>query len=84
MKTSGWADVATKSDLHRLAERVDARFELLDARFDAVDARFETTKQELIAIFRGELISQTRTIIFALVGTVISLGALALGVSGTF
>jgi hypothetical protein len=42
----GWADVATKEDLHQLEARLDtrmgARFDRLDARFGMVDGRFDT------------------------------------------
>lgn len=73
----GWADVATKRDLDHLAERLEARF---GARFDAVDAKFETQEHKLMAAFHAEMIVHTRTMIFALVGTVISMGALAFAV----
>ena len=93
----GWADVATKRDLDHLAERLearfDARFDALDARngllqndinarFDAVDAKFEAQEHKLMAAFRREMIAQTRTMIFALVGTIVSLVALVFAVIG--
>ncbi|MEX2626594.1 MAG: hypothetical protein WD225_06900 [Ilumatobacteraceae bacterium] len=37
----GWADVATKHDLHALGERIDLRFEQVDLQFEQVDRRFE-------------------------------------------
>ncbi len=72
---------------------IDARFDAVDARFDAVDARFdalevriddriEACEQRLLAAFRGELVAavvgQTRTTIFAMAGTVVSVGGLVL------
>jgi hypothetical protein len=42
----GWADVATKEDLHqleaRLETRMGARFDRVDARFGMVDGRFDS------------------------------------------
>lgn len=64
----GWADVATKRDLEHLAERVDSRFESME--------------NKLMAVFRGEIIAQTRTMIFALVATVVALAGLAFAMSG--
>jgi hypothetical protein len=81
MPPVGWADVATKRDLDALEERMNLRFEI-------VDQRFETMKHELLAAFRGELLAQTnvitaqtRTLLIANVGTVLSLAALAFGVA---
>ncbi len=63
----GWADVATKHDLDELERRIDLRFEM--------------TEQRMLAAFRGELVSaittQTRTMIFTMAGTVVSLAAVA-------
>jgi hypothetical protein len=63
MPPVGWADVATKRDL---------------------DLRLEATEQKLLAGFRGELLAQsnfisgqTKTLIVANVGTVLSMAALA-------
>ena len=91
----GWADVATKRDLDALEERmnlrfdlVDQRFDLVDQRFEALDQRFETSEHKLLAAFRGELLVQSnvitgqmRTLVIANVGSVVSIAALAFGVS---
>lgn len=72
----------------RLEERFDQRFELVDQRFEALeerfDQRFETSEHKLIAAFRGELLAQsnligaqTRTLVMANIGTVLSMAALA-------
>lgn len=66
--------------------RSDARFDAVDARFDALlgglGDRFEASEQRLMAAFRGELLAaisaQTRTVVLGLVGTVVSVGGLAL------
>ena len=76
----GWAaDVATRRDLDALEERMNLRFEMVDQRFEALE-------HKLLAAFRGELLAQsnvisaqTRTLIIANVGTVLSIAALAFG-----
>ncbi len=93
---TGWADVAVKRDLDALEERLNLRFaavdERLDLRFAAVDERFRTlelridlTEQRLLAAFRGELnaavTSQTRTMLYTMAGTVVSLGGMALALA---
>ncbi len=81
MPPVGWADVATKRDLDGLEERMNLRFEAME--------------HKLLAAFRGELLgqanlitaqsqlitAQTRTLLIANVGTVVSLAALAFGVA---
>jgi hypothetical protein len=62
----GWADVATKRDLDQLAA----------ATKRDLDLRLEATKHELIATFRQEFVRQTRTMIFAVIGAVASVGGL--------
>jgi hypothetical protein len=63
----GWADVATKRDLDALRDQLEGH---------------------LLAAFRGELLAQSnainakmRTLIFANIGTVLSMAALAFGVA---
>jgi hypothetical protein len=70
----GWADIATKRDLGAVEERMNLRFEALEHR--------------LLAAFRGELLAQsniitaqTRTLLVANVGTIVSLAALAFGIA---
>ena len=57
-----WHELATKTDLATLEERMDARFEVVDARFEVVDVRLEALRTELgakidtgLAEVRGEL-----------------------------
>ena len=69
-------------DLNQIVERLEDLEWKFVARFDAVDIRQESLRYELMASIRGEMISQTRTIIFALVGTVVSLVALVFAVIG--
>ncbi|MBW3604876.1 MAG: hypothetical protein KY460_08195, partial [Actinobacteria bacterium] len=68
---------------------VDARFDEMDARFtrfeerldDRIDTRIETAEHRIIAAMRGEFIAavaqQTRTMIFALIGSIASISMLA-------
>jgi hypothetical protein len=79
MPPVGWADVATKRDLDALEERMNLRFELVDQRFEALE-------HKLLAAFRGELLAQsnvitaqTRTLVLANLGAVLSMAALAFG-----
>jgi len=58
----GWADVATRHDLTELEQRFDLKL--------------ESTKHELIATFRQEFMRQTRTMIYAVIGAVASVGGL--------
>lgn len=60
----GWGDVATKRDLDQLAV--------------ATKRDLDHLKMELTANFRGELIAQTRTMIFAMTGAVMTAVGLAL------
>lgn len=65
---------------------MDARFDAfeqrMDDRFAMVDQQFDTLRNELLAAFRGELVSavalQTRTIVFSVVGAFTALGGLAM------
>ena len=83
MPPVGWADVTTKRDLDALEERMNLRFELVDHGFDG-------SEQRLLAAFRGELLAavtaqshvisgQTRTMVMANLGAVMSVAALAFG-----
>lgn len=89
---SGWGDVVTRDylDLAIQAQdaRLEARFAQIDARFAQIDARLDqlhtkvdAVRHELLAATRGELLAalaqQTRQMIFAMIGTVLSLAALA-------
>jgi hypothetical protein len=81
MPPVGWADVATKRDLDALEQRMDLRFEAMDHKFGAMDHKLEALKHELLATFRGELLTtvtaQTRTLVLANLGAVLSTAALA-------
>ena len=93
MPPVGWADVATKRDLDALEQRMGLRFELvdqrfaaLDERFGALDQRFDASEQRLLAAFRSELLAQsnaitaqTRTMVMANLGALLSMAALAFG-----
>ncbi len=88
----GWADVATKHDLAGLEGRMDVRFtgfeQRLDLRFTRIDERFAGLEQQmdesirawasdLRAGFEHELRAQTMTMMFGLVGVVLTMAALA-------
>ncbi|MEX2621680.1 MAG: hypothetical protein WD250_15805 [Egibacteraceae bacterium] len=78
----GWADVATKHDLHQLEERLDIRIdalgERLDAPIDALDERFgarlETVEHRVMARMDQQLAAQARVMAlqtWAILGTVL-------------
>jgi hypothetical protein len=50
----GWADVATKHDLHELEDRLTNRFEprfgMIDQRFEAIEKRFDRLDQRFDAM----------------------------------
>ena len=79
MPPVGWADVATNRDLDALA-----------LRFEVTDQRIEASEHKVLAAFRGELLAavtaqsnvisaQTRTLVMANVGAVLSVAVLAFG-----
>jgi hypothetical protein len=84
----GWADVATKHDLAGLEERfdrVDDRFTAFEERFTThisaavsdLRATFEREMRLQTITFGQEVRSQTNTTLFALVGVVLTMAALA-------
>jgi hypothetical protein len=90
------SDLATTADLERLERKMDHRFELVDQRFAQMgdrftwlqrelEARIDGTRDELLAAFRGELVTavagQTRAMLVAVVTTVAAVGGLALAMT---
>ena len=84
----GWADVATRHDLAALEQRLGLRFARVEERFNAMDSHFRAAMSDLRATFEHELRSQsnsfghelrsqTTTMVFALVGVVLTMAALA-------
>lgn len=70
----GWADVARRRDLNELEARVDTRFDLFEQKLD-------TLRNELLAAFRGELVTavalQTRMVLWGVFGAVAIMASLA-------
>ena len=81
----GWADVATKRDLDVLAavtrHDIDAFVEINRAEHETLSERsrleHEALEHRLLATFRAELLHQSRTMIFAMLTAMISLGGIA-------
>ena len=77
----GWADVATKHDLAGLEERITERFNGMDHRISwamsDLRATFEPEMRAQTITFGQEVRSQSTTTVFALVGVVLTLAALA-------
>ena len=65
----GWADVVTKRNLDALEYRIDARFDTFTAELHGEIGRLE-------ARLLGQMISQTRTMIIALVTVVLAVASL--------
>src|SRR5438093_9696696 len=65
----GWADVATKRDLDALAvatkRDLEAFREANRLEHELLKQSIETSKHEVVAAVRGEMIHQTRTMVFA-------------------
>ena len=78
-----------RGELHHridlLEERLDGRFGRIDERFEAVHSAIGQAKNEVLAAYRGEITAavsgQTRAIIFTMIGTVLSLGGLAIALA---
>lgn len=55
----GWADVATKEDLHQLETRLDTRIDALESRLsgriDVLGEKIETTEHRLLAEMHSTL-----------------------------
>jgi hypothetical protein len=71
-------------------EAVDQRFQAVEQRFDGLDQRFEASENRLLAAFRGELLAavttqsnliaaQTKTLVMANLGAVLSVAAVVFG-----
>jgi hypothetical protein len=71
----GWADVATKRDLDLGLQQMLQR----------MDLRFDACEHKIMAALKDEITAQTRTVVFAVLGTVLgstSLSILATRVAG--
>ena len=70
----GWADVATKQDLHNLQMATKQDLRILETRMEAMEHR-------LLATVRAEMNTQTRTMIHAMIfstsAAVVTVGGLA-------
>jgi hypothetical protein len=86
----GWADVATKDDLHQLEARlvarfdgrfaqIDGRFAQIDGRFAQIDLRFAEFESRFEARLERALREQTRTLVLGLVGAMATMTSLCLG-----
>lgn len=56
MPPIGWSDVARKSDIDRLEQRlnhVDQRFEQIDQRFEQIDKRFDQVDKRFAGLVGG-------------------------------
>lgn len=69
----------------RLDSRIDGLEQHMDDRFALADSALQGVKHELLAAFRGELVAavttQTRTILWALLGAFVGVAGLALALA---
>jgi hypothetical protein len=67
--------------IDRRFDGIDHRFELVDQRFDAVNLELDVLRNELLAAFRGELVTavagQTRAVVIATATATFGIGGLA-------
>ena len=63
----------------RLDQKIELTGELLEARLDGLGQRIENTKHEVIAVVRGELNNQFRSMLFGFVGLRATIGAFVIG-----
>lgn len=70
----GWADVATKHDLEQLGVHLE--------QFGGhLEKEIQSSTHALTASFRGELVALQRHMVFAVMGLMVSMSALAFGVA---
>ncbi|MDP8970205.1 MAG: hypothetical protein M3N52_06880 [Actinomycetota bacterium] len=60
-----------------LDERIDGLDERIDGVEQRIDLRCEAVEQRLLAAFRGELVTQTRLFVFAMVASLATIASLA-------
>lgn len=78
-------ELATRADTERIERRLDTRIDGLEQRLAAfeqrIDDRLDGLRKELLAAFRGELVSavagQTRAVIIATATATFGIGSLA-------
>jgi hypothetical protein len=86
----GVLDRDLRRGLLELEARSGLRFDAVDQRFDAfqqhLDDRLEALEQRVLAAFRGELVAavtaQTRMLVVALLGTLLTVAGIALAAVG--
>jgi hypothetical protein len=66
----GWADVATKEDLHQLETRLDARFEVLEFKLRSEMANLGSDLRTEMANLAIEMHSTLRTNAYLTVGAI--------------
>jgi hypothetical protein len=71
-----WA-VATKSDMSVLKSEMSGLKSEMSALEERVDFKLESLENRLMAAFRSELMHQTRTFFIGMVGSMATVGALA-------
>ena len=74
-----------RTEVTRLDHRMDLLRERMDRQFETLRADLRAFAAEITAAYRGELVAavsgQTRALIFTMLGTVITVGGMALGLS---
>ena len=73
----GWADIATKHDLYALEERLELRIETFAATLRAEISELRAEMHQTIGQATAAMAAQTRTLMVSMVGTMVTIAALA-------
>ncbi|CAN5304888.1 hypothetical protein BH20ACT9_BH20ACT9_01600 [soil metagenome] len=83
LSPAGWADVARRSDIDALGWRLGGRMDAFEHRMDAFEHRMDAFDrrmgrfEERMDGFHHELVAQTRTFVFSMIGALATIASIA-------